>query len=303
MEAILKTIKENQKLSVIILAGFAFIVLFVISFIIASAAEKLSHAEKQAANKQAAAERSTLYYYEVENEERYTAYADANPDIAWDDVVWHVNVQLDKEPYEDPITIENIDATPILVNKHYMLPAEFVPKDIVETRDGKPLRKDVYAAYNAMRDAIHQEKLELSITSGYRSIQEQDDLYNYYLNQAKGDQAKVDSESSRPGFSEHHTGATIDLIAPNFDMEEFGKSLESEWVDANAHLYGFIVRYTEENKAITGYEAEPWHVTYVGVEAATFMKENNILTLEEYYAKYIQHNPAEAEQEATEEES
>lgn len=298
---ILNIIRKNQKLSILIVSVLAFIVLFIISFVIASNAQKIVLAEKEVANQQAAAERSTLYYYEIENEARYTAYSEANPDIAWDDVVWHVNVQLDKEPYEDPVTITDVDAIPVLVNKHYMFPADYVPQNLVETRDGKQLRKDVYDAYNKMRDAIHEEKLELSITSGYRSIEDQESLYNYYVNQANGDVAKVDSESSRAGFSEHHSGATIDLIAPNFDMEEFGKSLESEWVDANAHLYGFIIRYTEENKAITGYEAEPWHITYVGVDVATYMVENNILTLEEYYAKFIQHHPSEAEEETAEE--
>ena len=300
---ILNTILKNQKLSALIGGVVAFIILFIIALMISSNAEKVSAAEWKVANEKAAAERSTLYYYEVENEERYTAYSEANPEVAWDDVVWHVNVQLDKEPYADPITIEDVNATPILVNKHYMLPAEFVPVNIVETRDGKQLREDVYAAYNVMRDAIREQKLSLSITSGYRSIADQEELYNYYLNKAKGDAAKVDSESSRAGFSEHHTGATIDLVAPNFDMEEFGKSKESEWVDANAHLYGFIVRYTEENKAITGYEPEPWHITFVGIDIATYMKEHNILTLEEYWAKFIQHHPSEAAaEEATEEE-
>lgn len=294
---ILDTIRKNQKMSLLIAIVITLVILFLVANTIASKAADNAAQELKVANTKATAERSTLYYYEIENEDRYAAYSAANPDVAWDDVVWHVNVQLDREPYEDPIIIENVDAWPILVNKHYMYPADFVPKDIVDTRNGKPIRKEVYDAYNLMRDDIRKEKLELAITSGYRSIAEQEDLYNYYLSKAGGKKEVVDADSSRAGFSEHHSGNTIDLIAPNFDMEDFGKSKESEWVIENAHKYGFIIRYTEENTKITGYQPEAWHITYVGAEIATFMKENNILSFEEYYAKYILHHPSEAEQE------
>ena len=44
---------------------------------------------------------------------------------------------------------------------------------------------------------------------------------------------------------------------------------------------GFILRYLKGKEHITGYSYEPWHIRYVGVEAATYIMENN-LTLEEY---------------------
>ena len=33
---------------------------------------------------------------------------------------------------------------------------------------------------------------------------------------------------------------------------------------ANAHRFGFIVRYLKEYEDVTGYMYEPWHVRYVG---------------------------------------
>ena len=49
--------------------------------------------------------------------------------------------------------------------------------------------------------------------------------------------------------------------------------------------YGFILRYTEEKEAITGFIAEAWHFRYVGVEHSLIMRDEN-LCLEEYIEKY-----------------
>ena len=53
-----------------------------------------------------------------------------------------------------------------------------------------------------------------------------------------------------------------------------------------AHRFGFILRYGDGMEYITGYKFEPWHYRYVGVDAATFIYEND-LTFEEYYAYYV----------------
>ena len=51
--------------------------------------------------------------------------------------------------------------------------------------------------------------------------------------------------------------------------------------------YGFIVRYPNDKQDITKIIYEPWHFRYVGVEAATYIMENN-LCLEEFLALYEQ---------------
>jgi D-alanyl-D-alanine carboxypeptidase len=50
---------------------------------------------------------------------------------------------------------------------------------------------------------------------------------------------------------------------------------------ANAHNYGFVLRYPEDKTEITGMIYQPWHWRYVGIEVATEMKEQN-LCLEEF---------------------
>ena len=57
----------------------------------------------------------------------------------------------------------------------------------------------------------------------------------------------------------------------------------------NAYKYGFIERYPKNDVKITGYDWEPWHYRYIGVEAATKIHEEGI-TFDEYYAYYVENN-------------
>ena len=61
------------------------------------------------------------------------------------------------------------------------------------------------------------------------------------------------------------------------------------WLPENCKKYGFIRRYPEGKKDITGINFEPWHYRYVGTDAARIIYEEGI-TYEEYYAKYISVN-------------
>lgn len=49
----------------------------------------------------------------------------------------------------------------------------------------------------------------------------------------------------------------------------------------NCYRFGFIIRYPYGKKSVTGIEYEPWHIRYVGKEAAKYIHDNGI-TLEEY---------------------
>ena len=54
------------------------------------------------------------------------------------------------------------------------------------------------------------------------------------------------------------------------------------WAAAHAHEYGFIVRYPWWHHETTGYYYEPWHLRYIGIEAATAMNARGTATLEEF---------------------
>lgn len=94
----------------------------------------------------------------------------------------------------------------------------------------------------------------------------------------------ADTYSARPGHSEHQTGYALDVCVTNEEMERLAIGL-AEYV----HEYGFIIRYPQGLTHLTGYQYEPWHITYVGKSVAAVMKQNNIQTLEEYKVKFMGH--------------
>jgi D-alanyl-D-alanine carboxypeptidase len=63
----------------------------------------------------------------------------------------------------------------------------------------------------------------------------------------------------------------------------FGNTEVGRWLEANAHEHGFILRYPKGFRAITGFQYEPWHFRYVGMELATELKSKGIKTLEEFW--------------------
>ena len=196
----------------------------------------------------------------------------------------------DKTTYsiDDPTSIW------VVVNKQRPIPdaSSFVPPNLVSPPAGIPnpnghrLRQETATALKSMADAAAAEiGTTLVAQSGYRSYESQTAAYQYYVD--LNGQAGADLTSARPGHSEHQTGFTIDILDTtsgcSIDGPCFGSSVSGQWLAANAYRFGFVLRYPEGKTAITGYEYEPWHFRYVGVELATEMHNTGIQTLEEFF--------------------
>lgn len=183
----------------------------------------------------------------------------------------------------------------VVVNKHRPLgPKTYAPNDLVVpdvpmraniTFDEKQMRTEAARALESMVTAGAQQGLDFTLQSGYRSYAFQVSLYNRYVSQQG--QATADTQSARPGYSEHQTGLAADLGSkshPECDVEPcFGRTAEGEWLAKNAANYGFIIRYSAENEQTTGYIAEPWHLRYIGKALAQEMHKNDISTLETFF--------------------
>lgn len=84
-----------------------------------------------------------------------------------------------------------------------------------------------------------------------------------------------------PGTSEHQTGLAVDINADGIHSAGYEVY---DWLNQNAHKYGFICRYPSDKTDITGISNEPWHYRYVGVTAAMEIHRQD-LCLEEYLAE------------------
>lgn len=183
----------------------------------------------------------------------------------------------------------------IVVNKHRQLdPKTYAPNDLVVpsmplrsniTSTETYVRQETATALQKMVAAANSSGITLNLQSGYRSYEFQVSLYNSYV--AQDGQAKADTYSARPGYSEHQTGFAADLggvTAPGCNVEEcFATTPEGQWLAAHSWEYGFIIRYPQGKTDITGYTYEPWHVRYVGVELSTEMHKQGIDTMEQFF--------------------
>ncbi|OIO32467.1 MAG: hypothetical protein COZ49_03310 [Candidatus Yonathbacteria bacterium CG_4_10_14_3_um_filter_47_65] len=179
---------------------------------------------------------------------------------------------LEKLSNTDPELLQKYSKVSFL-NEHY------IPKKLLQI-DGRYVYeagKDLWmldrvksALESLVRDA-QARGLDLFVVSAYRSFDEQNDLKSSYTvvygsgaNQFSADQ----------GYSEHQLGTTVDFTTrevggtflPFKDTNAYG------WLVENAHRYGFILSYPENNDY---YQFEPWHWRFVGKELARLLHDEN----------------------------
>ena len=173
---------------------------------------------------------------------------------------------------------KNIDGNIFLVNRQHAISKFYVPptRKVEGPGMSQTMRDDAAAALEEMFAAAKADGINLSIVSGYRSYSKQSTIYS--RKKASQGQESADRVSARPGTSEHQLGLAMDLARKGSSQlnTSFGKTKEGQWVSANAHRFGFIVRYLEEYEDVTGYMYEPWHVRYVGVDHAAELYESGL---------------------------
>ena len=159
------------------------------------------------------------------------------------------------------------------------------PKPKIQNPYGLQLRTEVALAAEQLAAAMQEAGIgTLVLNSGFRTYKNQQGLYNR-TRDTRG-LAVAEKLSARPGHSEHQLGLAADFSVQGQGcsiMVCFGKTEAGIWLAENAHKQGFIVRYPKGYKSITGFQYEPWHFRYVGVELATEMKAKGTKTLEEFW--------------------
>ena len=180
----------------------------------------------------------------------------------------------------------------VLVNPWYPLPEEYSFE--LETVTGKyKMDSRCVPALKQMLADCKAAGLTPYICSAYRTWDDQTYLFDKKVNSfiSKGyseAEAKVlaAKETAVPGTSEHQLGLAVDILCVSRPWLDDGQAdtATQQWLMANCHKYGFILRYPKGTTHITGIIYEPWHYRYVGVEIATEIMTKGI-TFEEYLGK------------------
>ncbi len=135
--------------------------------------------------------------------------------------------------------------------------------------DSVELPPDLLRRFGEMVEAAGADGVDrFLITSGYRSVKKQAELYE-----------KMGADyANPPGYSEHNLGLSLDVGSSLGLMKD---APEGKWLEKNAWKHGFVLRYPEDKTEITGVLHEPWHFRYVGLPHSAIMQKQGFV-LEEY---------------------
>ena len=223
----------------------------------------------------------------AEEEEDDWSFVDLSgePILSYNDVGWDFPI----DPMDmDPELI-------LMVNKSMFLEKTFVPDDLVDMKalklnaDGSnknggvrivdgpwQLQRVCAEALVALCDAAREEGHELYLKSAYRSYYKQAVMYENRVKKYGYDDGWV----TKPGASDHQTGLGCDVVPKKWTdrgmNEDMAQEPETQWMAENCARFGFILRYPADKEEITKINYEPWHLRYVGVEAAIYIMENGL---------------------------
>ncbi len=185
-------------------------------------------------------------------------------------------------PYSDKPDIDITSWEYRLANADNSI-GEYTPE--LDTVEGQKLDKRMTDAMKDFVAAARAQGLSVYLSSGYRSYDEQNYLYQRKVSQYGEEQAK--KIVAPPGTSEHQTGLACDITDKYYEFKD--SSLENtalyQWMSQHCQEYGFIVRYPKDKEDVTGIIYEPWHFRYVGKDAAEYIMDKG-LCLEEFVALY-----------------
>lgn len=168
--------------------------------------------------------------------------------------------------------------------------AEVVDVDV--TGENHRLQRPVMEAFMKMYEAAKKERHEIYITSGFRSFEQQKDIWNKKYDgknaectECENDPGVILEQSSFPGTSRHHWGTDLDWVCKksghglNNDFYKSAAERSSgsdgqcyaayQWMLEHAKEYGFYQTYTAGRTK--GYNEERWHWSYLPI-AAGYLK-------------------------------
>ncbi len=195
-----------------------------------------------------------------------------------------------------------------LVNRspRFVLSPEYAPTDLVEVDTGLPhtpeecvpghlqcLRSEAAGALRLMLDAMANAGHEGYVHSAFRSFTRQCEVFRGWSHSQGETFCHAVTSSAIAGHSQHQLGTAVDLFTEAWShggemmRPGFGCTSAGQWIDAHSWEFGYVLPYPmplaerapgsrcrrrsggeDVIDPRTGYRYEPWHLRYIGVEAA-----------------------------------
>ena len=195
------------------------------------------------------------------------------------------------EPVIAPVaTVDEVDVVPEeellrLVNDNNPLDENFVPS--LSSYNEVLVSEYLLDSLTRMIDAAKKDGVEITVSEGYISFEEQGRLYEETFNKLKKDNKysdiRAESEAKKvapeAGSSEAQTGLLIKLSTKD---KNFEGSEAQIWLEKYAVSYGFILRYPKESESTTDMTYNPQLYRYIGEEHALNVRRYG-MTLDEYF--------------------
>lgn len=177
---------------------------------------------------------------------------------------------------------QTVETEPELLKKYsrtFFLSENYKPEELEEIddrflpedEDDHTVDERVWPYIEELLEDAHDDNIDLLVTSAYRPFGEQAQINNSYT-QIYGSGAN--QFSAQQGYSEHQLGTTVDFIMEGTDelTTKFANTEGFEWLQENAHEYGFVLSYPEGNDF---YQFEPWHWRFVGEDLAEDLEDED----------------------------
>lgn len=177
-----------------------------------------------------------------------------------------------------------------LVDTRLVVPADYVPPNLVSTANagvsgGYLIRSLVISDLTALASGAAANGTPVDIVSAYRSYEQQEQTFNYWVSQVGYEEALL--VSARPGHSEHQLGTTLDFTslggAAPWQYSDWAQTPAGAWMAANAWRYGFVMSYPRDSFDVACYSYEPWHYRYVGRSVAAEIRSSGLTPREWFW--------------------
>lgn len=213
-------------------------------------------------------------------------FTDSDNYVTKRDIVITSQAPISVTGWPNPKYYLDADQLLAIVDKEYRIPQDYIPTDLVNLTDlgidvwfsSTQMRREAADQLDSMLDDITEAGMEYLITSAFRSYADQVRVYNDLVKSNFGSIMKTDQLSARPGYSEHQLGTTVDITSSenSYRTDGFEYTQLSKWLTEHAQDYGFVLSFPKETSQETGFNYEPWHYRYIGVENVKKLKESDL---------------------------